>query len=222
MATQAQINANRQNAQNSTGPRSPNGKAATSRNALKHGLCAEKHLLMDEDEQEFLALVQDLVNTLHPTGEAEEKLVKRIAVLQWRLDRALPLETQIYHERLAILAVQNEEITQEEREAETELLAPAFMEDGQHDLIRLARYETSLERSIDRCLRQLERFRQARAASEITEQTQNEPKPDPPAPRPLSPPERSEHRSPVPDPSTQHPAPSTRRRRRRRPLPPGR
>ena len=50
MATEAQINANRRNAQKSTGPRSPEGKAATSRNALKHGLCAEKHLLVDEDD----------------------------------------------------------------------------------------------------------------------------------------------------------------------------
>ena len=50
MATEAQINANRRNAQKSTGPRSLEGKAATNRNALKHGLCAEKHLLLDEED----------------------------------------------------------------------------------------------------------------------------------------------------------------------------
>ncbi len=38
MSTQAQILANRRNAQNSTGPRTPQGKAAVSQNAVKHGL----------------------------------------------------------------------------------------------------------------------------------------------------------------------------------------
>jgi hypothetical protein len=38
--TEAQINANRENAQKSTGPRTAEGKAASSRNGLKHGLRA--------------------------------------------------------------------------------------------------------------------------------------------------------------------------------------
>jgi hypothetical protein len=37
MSTEAQINANRLNAQKSTGPRTPEGKAASSLNALKSG-----------------------------------------------------------------------------------------------------------------------------------------------------------------------------------------
>jgi hypothetical protein len=38
--TEAQINANRENAKKSTGPRTAEGKAASSRNGLKHGLRA--------------------------------------------------------------------------------------------------------------------------------------------------------------------------------------
>ena len=41
MPTQAQIRANRENAKKSTGPRTPEGKANSSKNALKHGLLAE-------------------------------------------------------------------------------------------------------------------------------------------------------------------------------------
>ncbi len=41
MTTQAQIEANRKNAQKSTGPKSRQGKDTVSQNAVKHGLCAE-------------------------------------------------------------------------------------------------------------------------------------------------------------------------------------
>jgi hypothetical protein len=42
MASVAQIQANRSNAQKSTGPRTPQGKATASQNAVKHGLLAEQ------------------------------------------------------------------------------------------------------------------------------------------------------------------------------------
>ena len=51
MATQAQIDANRANAQKSTGPKTPEGKAKSRRNGLKHGLTAEACMLADEDAQ---------------------------------------------------------------------------------------------------------------------------------------------------------------------------
>ncbi len=46
MATQSQINANRRNAQKSTGPKTPEGKAKSRRNALQHGLTAKACMFM--------------------------------------------------------------------------------------------------------------------------------------------------------------------------------
>jgi hypothetical protein len=52
MSTQAQIKANRQNAQKSTGPKTDEGKAAASQNAVKHGLFAES-VIKGENEAEY-------------------------------------------------------------------------------------------------------------------------------------------------------------------------
>ena len=102
--TEAQIDANRRNAQKSTGPRTPEGRAASSRNRLVHGLRANKHILLDEDPEEFLILLKDLHDRFRPAGDGEEELVMRIASAQWRLHRTLPMEAGIYRERLQSVA----------------------------------------------------------------------------------------------------------------------
>ena len=53
MSTPAQIQANRQNAQKSTGPRTPQGKAVVAQNALKHGLLARQAVIVGEDQGQF-------------------------------------------------------------------------------------------------------------------------------------------------------------------------
>lgn len=53
MATEAQILANRRNAQKSTGPRTPQGKAAVSQNAVKHGLLARQDVINLESQADF-------------------------------------------------------------------------------------------------------------------------------------------------------------------------
>ena len=49
MSTEAQQNANRENAKKSTGPRTEAGKAASSRNALKSGMHARSLVIFDEN-----------------------------------------------------------------------------------------------------------------------------------------------------------------------------
>ena len=53
MTTQAKIQANRQNAQKSTGPKTPEGKAAVAQNAIKHGLTARRDVVITESQQDF-------------------------------------------------------------------------------------------------------------------------------------------------------------------------
>ena len=53
MTSEKQRKANRQNAKKSTGPRTEDGKASTSQNALKHGLLARDAVLPGEDPADF-------------------------------------------------------------------------------------------------------------------------------------------------------------------------
>ena len=107
------IKANRENAQKSAGPRSPEGRAASSRNSITHGLTANDHLLSGEDPEEFLVLLKDLYDRFHPVGPGEEKLVQRIAGNQWRLDRAFAMEAGIFRNRLRELAEDFEDQVQD-------------------------------------------------------------------------------------------------------------
>jgi len=59
MSTTQQINANRQNAQRSTGPRSPEGKAVSRFNALKSGIDAQAQVIPGEDPAGLEALVAE-------------------------------------------------------------------------------------------------------------------------------------------------------------------
>lgn len=92
MISQRQLEANRQNAQKCTGPRTPEGKASSSRNALVHGLRAERHLLDGEDPTLFEALCGRLNAELAPDGTLETELVDRIANLMWRARRVPQFE----------------------------------------------------------------------------------------------------------------------------------
>ena len=72
--------ANRQNAQRSTGPQSPGGKARSARNALKHGLLAKDVVIHSpqstECQADFDALLADLIRQLRPRDFIEETLVE--------------------------------------------------------------------------------------------------------------------------------------------------
>jgi hypothetical protein len=96
MATEAQIEANRANAQKSTGPRTPEGKEKASHNALKHGLLAKDVVVMGEDIDDFALFRDELGAELAPVGLVEARLVERIAGLMWRLQRAERVQTESF------------------------------------------------------------------------------------------------------------------------------
>jgi hypothetical protein len=93
MTTEKQIAANRLNAQKSTGPKTPEGKAAVSRNALASGLLAHRPILKNEDPDEFNSFYKTTVQDLNPIGSIETLVAQRIVNLAWRLKRAGRMET---------------------------------------------------------------------------------------------------------------------------------
>ena len=96
----ARTEASRKNGAKSRGPKTAEGKARSARNALKHGMRAQKHVVMpQEDGAEFAALEAALMAELAPVGALQLVLARRIAVAAWRLARADRLEAELFAER---------------------------------------------------------------------------------------------------------------------------
>jgi len=91
-----QIEANRENAKKSSGPRTSEGKERVALNALQHGLLAQRVVLPNEDESEFATLSLGLEQKLRPAGELEELLVDMIAAAAWRLRRLMLVEKGLF------------------------------------------------------------------------------------------------------------------------------
>jgi hypothetical protein len=96
MTTEAQITANRSNAEKSTGPRTPEGKEKASQNSLKHGLFAREGVIRGEDWEEFEMHREMLLEELAPNGPLEGMLAARVVDLTWRLQRAGQNQNEVF------------------------------------------------------------------------------------------------------------------------------
>jgi hypothetical protein len=78
MASPAQLNANRSNARQSTGPRTADGKARVSQNAVRHGLTGRHPVVRNDEREAFAALRDGLAAELDPQGALEELAFQQI------------------------------------------------------------------------------------------------------------------------------------------------
>ena len=96
--------ANKENAQKSTGPKTPEGKARSAQNARSHGILANEVVIKKGDGRERTAEFEDLLNGLHaqfrPQDAVEHVLVDRVAACYWRLRRAQRFEVGAVREEL--------------------------------------------------------------------------------------------------------------------------
>ncbi len=99
MASHKQIAANRRNAQRSTGPRTPEGKAAVCHNALVTGIYA-KHLVVThtEDPKALDRLVAEYYDRFAPSTPEQRCLVDCLIADEWRLRRFLRTEGEMLTE----------------------------------------------------------------------------------------------------------------------------
>jgi hypothetical protein len=154
MTTDAQIEANRRNAQKSTGPRTEEGKAASARNALKHGLTSPQLILFDETEDEFEAFWAALREAHAPADAGEAALVERIAVAHWRLRRIWRAEAAAFNSE----ADERADETSDRGEPATLATLAIWPE----QLAILSRYESALERQLHRLALDLDRMQRER------------------------------------------------------------
>ena len=96
MATLKQIEANRLNSQKSTGPRSEEGRRASSQNALKSGLDAESQFVLGESREEFAQLQTEWYDHHAPVNPEERLQVDTIIRSEWFLRRYFRIEAQLW------------------------------------------------------------------------------------------------------------------------------
>src|SRR4029077_16189954 len=101
MASPAQINANRANAQKSTGPRSAEGKSASRFNALKHGMDAASIVISGEDPAEYEALAAHYLDEYHPQSASESFHVDALLPDGWPNGRLQSVEGDLYRSIIA-------------------------------------------------------------------------------------------------------------------------
>jgi len=160
MATQPQIAANIANAQLSTGPRTPEGKQASSRNALSHGLYASIASLSPTERAQFDEIFNHFA-ARYPQPDAEPAL-HDLALAWFRRERVRTMEA-------AFFDIQIEHLSQQFPDRNhSQLLALVLMGDGlkQDAIAKLNRWDRAFTRDIDRALKTLK---------ELAETTKPEP-----------------------------------------------
>jgi len=100
MATAKQLLANKDNARKSTGPKSAAGKLKSSQNAIKHGLCTEKFMVIGEKVDELNYVKDELTNQLKPIGIHQEIIVSKMVDIAIRLRRIPLLEAGVLNQEM--------------------------------------------------------------------------------------------------------------------------
>jgi hypothetical protein len=144
MASQAQLLANAANAQLSTGPRTPEGKAAASKNATRHGLSAGRAVVFPHEQEEYADLRAELTQSLDPQGALELAVFEQLAGAAWGLRRLRILELHLHES--------------------ANFADPLSQIDAEAPLRQLARYRTRAERSLYAALAQLRQLQNDRAS----------------------------------------------------------
>ena len=161
MTTEKQLEANKENAQLSTGPKTAEGMAISRFNAMKHGLLSKEILLEDEDEQELAELGKHFRAELEPATHLEQILVDRVVANSWRLARVLRIERGMIDD--------DRRDTDFNGKAILKNVGRAVSYDfSNHDTYgKLIRYESSIERGLYKALHELQRLQAVRNGEKI-------------------------------------------------------
>ena len=112
MISDKQLAANRANANFSTGPLTPEGKARTRYNAVTHALTGQLTIVAPSEHSAFTGLSDRLTADLKPSGEQELQIAARIVRDTWRLHRAAAHEENIF--ALGFVETSNAELLAED------------------------------------------------------------------------------------------------------------
>ncbi|QOY91027.1 SEC-C metal-binding domain-containing protein [Paludibaculum fermentans] len=156
MATNAQLDANRANALRSTGPRSEEGKARSSRNNLRYGFRSQSVLLPGDDPAEFADLLAELSCHFAVDDLSSARYVREMADAEWRLRRVRLHQELLLCERIA-------KLSETRPDASPQLLQALAFEalHAEAAFNRFLTYEAKFERQYERACQGLRKLREA-------------------------------------------------------------
>ncbi len=172
MLSEKQLEANRANAQKSTGPKTEAGKKRSALNATRHGLTGQVVVLPEEDLAAFNQLAAEIVASFEPYDAKERQLAQSYATFQWRINRAAAIEDTMFTLGLMEEVAENLNIEHPEAHNATSN-AKTFRAEAQA-FERLSIYTQRLVNCAAKVLnelKQLQAERRQRHESEIVEAT---------------------------------------------------
>jgi hypothetical protein len=157
-----QIEANRRNAQHSTGPRTEAGKKTSSLNALRHGLTSRVVVLPSEDLAAYKTFSEEFLTCLAPETFSERQCAQTIIDTQWRLNRVRSLE-----EGMLALGHNSREgqIDYGHPEIHAALTAAAVFLEHSQAFVNLSMHEQRLYRILTAASKSLEEMKSKRIAA---------------------------------------------------------
>lgn len=170
--SEKRLAANRANAAKSTGPRTPEGKRNSSRNAARHGMLSNAVVIEGESRARFVELLTSYEEEFRPVTPTEQSLVETMVVARWRMLRVWALESA----GMTYEIKKQSDAYAGENTPTRVVLAMRHLGDGyggrQHELMN--RYETRFDRQFHRAAERLAQMRAERNRREKTP-VRNEP-----------------------------------------------
>ncbi len=160
MATSSmvKIDANRENALKSTGPKDT---SITRLNAMKHGLLTKELILDGENRKTLRELGKRLRADLAPQGELEIILVERIISSIWRLRRAVQVERDYLQSKYDDAKYDRFDHVERDDDLAWRLVVTSELGNS-NTWLNLSRYEAGIEKQIFKALHELQRLQGAR------------------------------------------------------------
>jgi hypothetical protein len=186
----------RANGAKSRGPKSPETRAKSSHNSLKHGFTARKTVVLEcENNDEFHNMLADYVATYQPGSPVENNLVDEMAAAKWRMLRMRLIEVALLDSEMSRPHLPTDPRPEPTDPGYQIAAALRRLTDDSRALSFISRYESRLHRIQERSHRTLRELQQTRK-----EQSAAEPVPPPPVqPEAPPPPAKVAEPSPVPD-----------------------
>src|SRR5438034_2462146 len=169
MISQKKLEANRRNAQKSTGPKTAEGKARSSQNGLTHGLTSRKcPILPGENEEQYRELQDALTRDLKPRGAMQRELVEDLVQTRWKIRRIPAIEAELMCREQEEVAERHDTAKWRKdvlKDSEPDLcpikiLATEFLRNEESAFDRLDLYRARLQRQTHTILHELRKLRE--------------------------------------------------------------